>query len=141
MKAKMNPCNNYLKNKSGLYIVTLNNENPTSVNANDKRIASKCIHVNKSNCRFCKAKCLHRRKINYYKVFGKENTNYKPVVILEDISRAEKLILKELTIYRQRGPSGRLHEWLENITKEQLLDIIFLTIIKHSIPFEVINEK
>ena len=127
-----------LKDKSGLYIVTLNNEMPISVNANDKRIAHRCIQVNKSNCKFGKAKCLHRRQKNYYKVFGEENTNYQPIVLLEEISLAEKLILKRLMDYRLRGQSGRLNEWLFNITKEQLILIIVSTLKENNITFEII---
>jgi hypothetical protein len=127
-----------LKNKSGLYIVTLNNDLPISVNANDKRIADKCIHVNKLNCKFGKAKCLHRRQNNYYKVFGKENTNYQPIVLLEEISLAEKLILKRLLDYRLRGQSGRLNEWLFNITTEELILIIVSTLKENNMTFEII---
>ena len=34
---------------SGIYIVTLNNEEPISVNAQDQRIAHKAIKVTKAN--------------------------------------------------------------------------------------------
>jgi hypothetical protein len=36
---------------SGLYIVTLRNDEPISVNANDPRIADKAIKVTRANCR------------------------------------------------------------------------------------------
>jgi hypothetical protein len=132
--------NECLKNKSGLYIVTLNNEIPISVNANDKRIADKCIHVNRVNCKFGKAKCLQRRHKNYYKVFGEKNTNYHPIILMEEISLAEKLILKRLMDYRLRGQSGRLNEWLINITKEQLILIIVSTLKENNMTFELIDE-
>jgi hypothetical protein len=52
---------------AGLYIVTLNNGLPISVNANDPRIVHKCIAVSRLNCKFGKAKNLDRRRDNYGK--------------------------------------------------------------------------
>lgn len=66
--------------KSGIYIVTLNNDQPISVNANDPRIADKAIKVTKKNCKIGKAKDLIDRKKNYFKVFGEHNVNFRPVV-------------------------------------------------------------
>jgi hypothetical protein len=130
--------NSDFKNKSGLYIVTLNNEDPISVNANDKRKANKCIKVNLLNCKFGKASCLHTRQNNYFKTFGKENVNYHPIALLEDIGEAEDLILKKLLEYRIRGRTGQLNEWMANITKEQLILIIISTLKENEITFEII---
>lgn len=126
------------KNVSGLYIVTLNNEDPISVNANDKRKADRCILVNKSNLKFGKAKCLHTRQKNYFKTFGKENVNYHPIALLEDVGRAEDLILEKVLEYRLKGRTGRLNEWMVNITKEQLILIIVSTLEENKITFEII---
>ena len=47
------PCNWAVRGHwtSGLYIVTLRNDEPISVNANDPRIADKAIKVTRANCR------------------------------------------------------------------------------------------
>ena len=53
--------------ESGVYIVSLNNTSPISVNAHDPRIAHKCIKVDRTNCRIGKAKILEAREKNYFK--------------------------------------------------------------------------
>jgi hypothetical protein len=50
--------------------VALNNEEAISVNANDPRIAARCIRVNKRHCKLGKARDLSARRRNYEKVFG-----------------------------------------------------------------------
>ena len=125
----------HLKNTSGLYIVTLKNHDPISVNANDKRLAEKCIKVNFQNCKFGKAKCLYRRHKNYLKVFGEENTFYTPIVSLQEIDLAESLILKALDQYRLKGRTGKKNEWLCNLTKDQLIEIIMTSLENSNIPF------
>ena len=83
-----------IPSKAGLYIVSLKNDKPISVNANDPRIADKAIKVTKVNCKFGKSDNLARRKNNYDKVFGQNNVIFKPLVIMEDIDEAEKVVLK-----------------------------------------------
>lgn len=122
-----------LNNKSGLYIVFLKNHELLSVNSQDKRRANKCIKVNHLNCKFGKAKNLLTRKKNYFKTFGEENVIYTPVATLDQIDISEKLILKELNEYRLRGLTGRRNEWLEKISNEELIQIIFQTLVKNSI--------
>ena len=104
----------------GLYIVTLNNEHPISVNANDPRIAHKCIHVTRLNCKFGKARSLLRRRDNYAKVFGAENVNFRAIALLQDIGAAERLVLKELGEWRIRGRTGRRNEWLAGISAAEV---------------------
>jgi len=117
--------------KSGLYIVTLNNIHLISVNANDPRHAEKAIRVNYDNCKFGKANVLAGRRENYYKTFGKENVNFKPLVLLEDIQQAESLILRELDLYRIRGRTGRKNEWLAGIAPDQVAQIVFKCLDSH----------
>ena len=62
--------------ESGIYIVTLNNEEPISVNANDPRIAHKAIKVTRTNCKFGKARNLKAREKYYFKTFGEHNVNF-----------------------------------------------------------------
>ena len=114
--------------KAGLYIVSLKNDDPISVNANDPRIADKAIKVTKANCKFGKAKNLARRKKNYDKVVGQHNVTFKPLVIMEEIDEAEKAILKMLGEYRIRGRTGRKNEWLENINPSEVKQIVFLNL-------------
>ena len=114
--------------KSGLYIVSLKNDDPISVNANDPRIADKAIKVTKANCKFGKARNLARRKNNYEKVFGQHNVTFKPLVVMEEIDEAEKVILKMLGEYRIRGRTGRKNEWLEHISPSEVERIVIDTL-------------
>ena len=126
--------------KSGLYIVTLNNEHPISVNAQDPRIADKAIKVTKQNCKFGKAKVLEGRRKNYYKTFGEENVNYFPVVRMHDIEIAEKAVLAKLDDYRLRGRTGRKNEWLEGIEPNQILAVVISTLAELDVEYELLDE-
>ncbi|RLL54744.1 hypothetical protein D8Y20_02900 [Mariprofundus sp. EBB-1] len=108
---------------SGIYIVTLNNEQPISVNAQDPRIADRAIKVTKQNCKVGKAKNLYIREKNYFRTFGKENVNFKPIAFVENIEIAEKAILSRLECYRVRGRTGRKNERLEGISSDEVLDM------------------
>ena len=63
--------------ESGIYLVTLLNEIPISVNAHDPRIAHKGIKVDKTNCKIGKAKNLEAREKNYFKTFKEDNVNFR----------------------------------------------------------------
>jgi hypothetical protein len=105
---------------AGLYIVTLDNEQPISVNANDPRIAERCIKVSREHCKFGKAKNLVVRERNYAKVFGAENVNFKRIVLMDEIAVAERLILEQLSAWRIRGTRGRMNEWLAGIAASEV---------------------
>ncbi len=124
--------------KSGLYIVTLNNEHPISVNANDPRVADRAIKVTRENCKFGKAKILEGRKNNYYKTFGEENVNFKPIVRLQDIDSAENAILEKLDKHRMLGRTGRKNEWLEGINSNQVLEIAISTLNEFNFEYELV---
>jgi hypothetical protein len=109
---------------SGIYIVTLNNIEPISVNANDPRLAAKAIKVTKTNCKFGKARSLKAREKNYFQVFGEHNVNFMPVALIEDIAFVEKAVLVRLNRYRMRGRTGRKNEWLEGIDAKDVLEIV-----------------
>ena len=126
-------------NKSGLYIVTLNNIESISVNANDPRIASKCITVNYKNCKFGKAKNLSVRARNYEKVFGTKNVNFFPIVLLKDITLAERAVLAKLSKWRIRGRTGRMNEWLEGISAQELEQVIINVITEAGLSFHIIG--
>jgi hypothetical protein len=125
--------------KTGLCIVTLNNVAPISVNANDPRIASKCITVTSANCKFGKAKNLAVRARNYQKVFGAENVNFFPIVELENIALAERTALTQLAQWRVRGRSGRKNEWLVGISPTEVARIVLAALADSGLVFRRIG--
>ena len=124
--------------QSGLYLVTLNNWEPISVNAQDPRISDKAIKVTRANCKFGKAKNLEARKKNYYKTFGEHNVNFTPVAKLVEIEAVEKEILGRLEDYRIEGRTGRMNEWLQHIAPEQVIDIAVGAIRESGVEFELL---
>jgi len=124
--------------QSGLYLVTLNNWEPISVNAQDPRVADKAIKVTRANCKFGKAKNLEGRKKNYFKTFGEHNVNFMPVVKLVEIEVVEKEILKRLENYRIKGRTGLMNEWLQHIAPEQVIDIAVGAIRESGIEFQLL---
>jgi Meiotically up-regulated gene 113 len=125
--------------QSGLYLVTLNNWVPISVNAQDPRIADKAIKVTRANCKFGKAKNLEARKKNYFKTFGEQNVNFRPVVKLVEIEAIEKEILRRLEDFRIRGRTGRMNEWLEHIAPEQVLAIAVDAIRESGVEYQLLD--
>ncbi len=101
---------------SGLYIVTLRNIEPVSVNAHDARIAQRCILVNRDNCKIGKARDLASRERSYWRTFGREQVCFRPIALLDDIKCAERVVLDELSAWRLRGSTGRRNEWLAGIS-------------------------
>lgn len=101
---------------SGLYIVTLENIEPVAVNAHDARRADFCIRVNRDNCKVGKARDLAARRRNYWRTFGREQVCFRPFALLEEIERAEKIVLDVLSAWRVRGSTGRRNEWLAGIS-------------------------
>ena len=119
----------------GLYIVTLNNAHPISVNANDPRIADRCIFVTRDNCKFGKAKSLASREQSYFKVFGAGNVNFRRIALTEDIATAERLVLKQLLPWRIRGKTGRRNEWLAGISAPEVERIALAVLAEAGITF------
>ena len=124
--------------QSGLYVVTLRNEQPISVNAHDPRIAERAIKVTKANCKFGKAKVLEGRRKNYDKTFGSEYVDFTPVAVLQDIAIAEKAILKKLDVYRIRGRTGRKNEWLHGIEYTDVITIIKETLLEIQVDHQIL---
>jgi len=125
-----------MKLDSGIYIVTLNNNEPISVNADRPKIADRCIKVTSSNCKVGRAKSFSSRRSGYFKTFGKENVNFYPIVATEDFERAERLILSKLGPYRVVGRNGRKNEWLERIDP-----LVALTIVVEVMEQSEINHR
>jgi hypothetical protein len=115
---------------AGLYIVTLNNEQAISVNANDLRIADRCIKVSREHCKFGKARNLLVREQNYIKVFGSENVNFRCIVLMDEIAKAERLVLEQLSAWRIRGTRGRMNEWLAGIAASEVERIALDTLAR-----------
>lgn len=124
--------------RSGLYIVTLTNEHPISVNAQDPRRADKTIKVTREHCKFGKAKVLDGRKKNYDKTFGAEYVSFTPIAVLEEITSAEKAILKKLDPYRLRGKTGRKNEWLGDIDSVTVIAIIKETLLEIGVEHQLL---
>lgn len=124
--------------ESGIYIVTLNNEHPISVNANDPRIAEKAIKVTKANCKVGKAKSLTAREKNYFKTFGEENVNFTPLAIIEDIALVERQILVVLDKFRIRGRTGRKNEWLSGIEASEAKQVVLKVVENSGVPYELV---
>lgn len=125
---------------SGLYIVTLKNEEPISVNAQDPRMAEKAIRVTRNNCKFGKAKNLRGRRKNYFKTFGEHNVNFSPIALVDDIAMAETVVLAALDEYRIQGASGRKNEWLEGIDPQVVLSIAFAELDRVNLAYQPLEE-
>ncbi|MBM3570194.1 MAG: GIY-YIG nuclease family protein [Alphaproteobacteria bacterium] len=116
--------------KPGIYLVTLRNSEPISVNADRRRIADRCIKVNKLNCKVGRAVNLAVRFRNYQRTFGSHNVqkdNFEVLDVVESLAAIvpiEKEILSALADYRIRGLNGRLNEWLERIEPQQVKAIV-----------------
>lgn len=123
---------------SGIYVVTLNNKTPISINAQDPRYADKVYKANYKNVKVGKAKFLKSRMGNYFKTFGEENVNFLPVIITKDIDDAEKTIMKELDDFRVRNPESNVKtEWLIGITRDRAIEIAVTTIYQSSIIYSL----
>lgn len=111
-----------------MYIVTLNNSQPISVNAHDPRVAEQAINVTRDNCKIGKAKDLAARATNYSKTFGRENVTFYPVAVTDAYQQIERAVLRELDDYRMRGRTGRKNEWLHTITPAEALKTLKRTL-------------
>jgi hypothetical protein len=115
---------------SGLYLVTLTNEEPISANAHDARIAETSVAVNRDNCKFGKARSLRNRRKDYCKTFGEQYANFQAIaaVSTRDLETAERLVAEQLRPYRIPGPSGRITEWMKGIEPTQVVRIALKTL-------------
>jgi hypothetical protein len=104
----------------GLYIVTVDCDEPISVNASDQRIADRCIAITRANCKFGRAKNLLARYRSYQKTFAPHQVIFRVVALLEDINAAEAACVSKLKPWRMRGRTGRLNEWLSTIDPSEV---------------------
>ncbi|MEO8673351.1 MAG: hypothetical protein ABI411_18710 [Tahibacter sp.] len=105
-------------NDVGIYLVTLSNVQPISVNAQDPRIATRCLHVTLINCKIGKAHSFKGRERNYWKTFGAQHVQFRPIACTSEPRAAERVILRALLPWRLRSPAGRRTEWLGNIAPD-----------------------
>jgi hypothetical protein len=122
---------------SGLYLVTLMNEELISVNAHDARIAHLCIGVNRLNCKLGKARNLGTRARNYAKTFGSHNVDFRPIALMDDVETAEHVILRALAAWRLRSHRGRHTEWLRGIAPREAERIALHALVEAGIEFRV----
>lgn len=129
-----------LSNYGGaLYIVTLRNEHPISVNAHDARVASRSMSVTRENCKVGKARSLERRKENYDKTFGSENVCFCPIVEVDDLDRAERVVLAKVKRFRVIGNSGRRNEWLAGLEASMLERMILEALDQEGLRYSIIG--
>jgi hypothetical protein len=123
-----------------IYIVTLNNKEPISINADDPRRADIVYKANYKNVKIGKAKSLSARRENYYSTFGEENVNFFPIILTSQIDEVETIIKSNLDKYRVKNPvSKRKTEWLSGINKAEVIEIIVSQIINSNIKYELAN--
>ena len=123
---------------SGIYVVTLNNKTPISINAQDPRYADKVYKANYKNVKVGKAKSLKSRMRNYFKTFGEENVNFLPIIITADIDKAENIIMKKLDDFRVRNPISKVKtEWLIGITRDRAIEIAVSNIYQSNITYSL----
>jgi hypothetical protein len=127
-----------MTNAPGIYIVTLNNDDPISVNAQDRR-RPRAITVTRANCKFGKATNLVRRKANYEKTFGAKNVNFHPIAEMDDIASIEQMVLGRLRDYRICGASGRKNEWLGGITPAEVERIVISTLAESGFTYQIVG--
>jgi len=129
-----------MTDKPGIYVVTLNNEIPISINAQDPRCADKVYKANNKNVKVGKTKSLKARMSNYHKTFGEGNVNFHPIILTTQIDDAEKIAMKELERFRVRNPvSKRKTEWLIGITRDEAIELVVKNIYTSKIIYSLAN--
>jgi len=128
-----------LPTSPGIYIVTLNNYEPISVNADDARIADKAIKATRANIKVGKTKNLAARVKGYQNTFGAHNVNFHPIAETNEPEAIEKLILARLDHLRIKGRTGRKNEWLHSISPSQALAVILEVLHGAEYSFELLT--
>ena len=117
----------------GIYLVELLNEEPISVNAYNRRIAGRCIHVRKGHCKVGRARNLQTRERLYRRNFGAHHVVFRVLALLDDINACERRVLQELDPCRMRGRTGRKNEWLEGINADEVLTRVMRAVREHEV--------
>lgn len=124
-----------LPSATGVYVVEMLNDEPISVNADRPFIVERCIKVNRLNCKYGKAANLARRERDYYKTFGANNVRFRFFAVTPHVSVVESLLGQRLISYRMAGVTGRLNEWLQGISAQDVEDVVkeILATLHHSL--------
>lgn len=124
---------------AGLYIVTLTNEHPISVNADRPAIAAGCFKVTRENCKFGCAVNLHRRRRDYFKTFGERYVQFHALASVNQPKHIETLVARQLIPHRIRGANGRLNEWLAGITPQEVEAVMLATLENSGFPYRILG--
>ena len=108
---------------SGIYVVSLSNEEPISVNAG-RFFGDRCVFVTRANCKFGRAVNLARRHRDYVKTFSAEYVTFEVAAFTDNPAELEATIAMRLAKYRVRGRTGRMNEWLVGITAPEVKQVI-----------------
>jgi hypothetical protein len=109
---------------SGVYVVELLNEHLISVNADRAAIAERCIKVTRANCKYGQAKNLARRQRDYFKTFGSQHVRFRYFAVTQQYAAVEAAVGARLVAYRIPGTTGRLNEWLQGISGEEVEQVV-----------------
>jgi hypothetical protein len=127
----------HIPSAPGLYLVTVESNEPISVNAGDARIAGRCITITHRNCKFGRAKNLRGRFRSYAKTFAPHQVNFRVVALLDDINAAEAACAMQLKQWRVRGRTGRLNEWLAGIAPDEVREVVLHTLAVSQFAFKL----
>jgi hypothetical protein len=94
-----------------------------------------CARVNNKNIKIGKAKDLARRYLDYVKDFDEANIYFLPLVLTQDIQRAETVVLRALKEHRKRSPKGGLMDWLEGIDISQTAEVALSTLAEEQLQY------
>jgi len=108
----------------GVYVVEMLNDHPISVNADRPAIADRCIKVTRANCKYGQAKNLARRQRDYVKTFGPQYVRFRYFAVTQHYAAVEAAVAAHLIQYRLAGTTGRLNEWLEGVSPEEVERIV-----------------
>jgi hypothetical protein len=122
----------------GVYVVSLTNEHPISVNADRPGIADRCIKVNRDNCKFGKALNLQARARNYGKTFGPHYVRFFAVAAVSTPAVVESIVGAELMPFRMRGATGRPNEWLAGMTASQVQEVVIEALKRSGLDYRLL---
>jgi hypothetical protein len=105
----------------GLYVVSVDCDD-APIDRDPRR--NNPLRIGRAHCKFGRARNLAVRRSNYVKVFAGHDVEFKVIAVLEDINRAEAACVARLRRFRMRGPSGRAHEWLIDISPAEVEKIV-----------------
>lgn len=122
----------------GVYVVTMTNDEPISVNADRPGRAELCIRVNRENCKFGKAQDLFRRRREYARTF-KGAERFHPIATVSNPEVVETLVSMALDQYRIIGPTGRPNEWLQGVSAQYVHEVILEALVQSGQSYSIVG--